>query len=315
MLCGEEQVAFLHNNSQCTSSDEELTKLGIVQIGNEGKLHFIHRTFGEFYGAGYFVNELKGRSNFSEEIQDLLLKKVFQLVEYRMIRVFIDVLLSSSKPSNEAKNQYGERIHDLGEAGELTLHTASNEGNVNIIAFLLDSLEVTGHRDTLAQLLLARDRFYEHNAFYVATTKSQLEVLHKLWELAEKELTPDERKKLLLAPDNFGRTAWRIASELFNMSVIKQMWKWANEVITPEEIKNNIFQTKGDGGRTVWYAAVYYGHLEILYTYVEWAKLFLTSEEIKEYMFLTTDDGGRTVWHTKAESGNLELLCTLMKWA
>jgi hypothetical protein len=45
ILFGEEQVTFLHNNSQCTSSDEELTKTGIMQIGNEGELQFIHRTF------------------------------------------------------------------------------------------------------------------------------------------------------------------------------------------------------------------------------------------------------------------------------
>jgi hypothetical protein len=191
MLFGEKQVAFLHNNSQCTSSDEELTKTGIVQIGHDGKLQFIHRTFGEFYAAGYFVRELTKRSDFSKQIQDLLLHKVFQVEEYRVIRVFIDGLLSRSKPSNVAKKQYGERLHGLGEHGELTLHTASSEGNVNIIAILLDSLVETGHKNTLGQLLLAQDH-NKQTAWHVASENGQLEVLIKLWELAEEELTPDE---------------------------------------------------------------------------------------------------------------------------
>jgi hypothetical protein len=71
MLFDEEQVAFLLNNSQCTSSDEELTKAGIVQMGKEGKLQFIHRTFDKIHAAGYFVNELTKCSNISEQIQDL----------------------------------------------------------------------------------------------------------------------------------------------------------------------------------------------------------------------------------------------------
>jgi hypothetical protein len=288
MLFGEEQVAFLHNNSQCTSSDEELTKLGIVQLGHEGKLQFIHRTFGEFYAAGYFVNELTKMSNFSEQIQDLLSQNIFHYAEYRVVRVFIDGLLSRSKPSNEAKKQYGDRIHSLGEDDELILRTTSSEGNVNIIAFLLDSLVETGHRNTLVQLILAEDN-YTQSAWIAASENGQLEVLHKLWELAEKELTPDEIKKLLLTPSYNGRTAWHSALQHGNMKVLKLLWEWVKQVITPEEIKK-IFLNEDNIKRTVWDTAEGKGHLEILCTLWEWAKELLTLEEIKN-MFLNTHNG------------------------
>jgi hypothetical protein len=86
----EEQLALLHIDSQCTSLEEEedLIRTGIVQISNEGKLHFIHRTFAEFYVADYFVKELTKGSNISQQIQDLLLQKIFLEKEYCVIRFF-----------------------------------------------------------------------------------------------------------------------------------------------------------------------------------------------------------------------------------
>jgi len=44
MLFAEEQVVLLHINRQCTCLDEDLTRTGIVQNSNEGKLHFVSCT-------------------------------------------------------------------------------------------------------------------------------------------------------------------------------------------------------------------------------------------------------------------------------
>jgi len=146
-----------------------------VQISYEGKLHFIQRTFAEFYVADYFVKELTKESNISQPIQDFLLKKIFLEEEYRVIRAFIDGLLSRFEPSNEAIKQYGNRTHDLRKDVLLTLHTAVGEGNANIIRFLLDSLEETGHADAGVKLLLAPN-FMRHAAWHVAAKNRQIEV-------------------------------------------------------------------------------------------------------------------------------------------
>jgi hypothetical protein len=119
VLFPEEQV-FLHTDSQCTSLDEFLTTTGIVQIGNEGKLQFIHRTFAEFYFADYFVNKLTKGSNISQEIKDFILQKIFLEEEYRVIRTFIDGMLSNSKPTYEMLKQYGNGIHELGNDNIVT---------------------------------------------------------------------------------------------------------------------------------------------------------------------------------------------------
>jgi hypothetical protein len=60
MLFHKEQLAPFHINSQCNSLDEDLTRTGIVQISYEGKVHFIHCTFAEFYVAGFCIRIDKG---------------------------------------------------------------------------------------------------------------------------------------------------------------------------------------------------------------------------------------------------------------
>ena len=85
--------------------------------------------------------------------------KIFLVEEYRAIRPSIDGLFLRCEPSNEVIKENGNRTHDLRKDVLLTLHTAAGEGNANIIGFLLDSLEETGHADASAKLLLAQDYF------------------------------------------------------------------------------------------------------------------------------------------------------------
>ena len=61
------------------------------------------------------MKELTKESNISQKIQDILLEKIFLEEEYRVIRVFIDGLLSRSEPSNEVIKQCGNGMRDLGK--------------------------------------------------------------------------------------------------------------------------------------------------------------------------------------------------------
>jgi Na+-transporting NADH:ubiquinone oxidoreductase subunit NqrF len=58
-LFTEEQVTQFQNNRQPTFEPEVLISIGKAQAGHDGKLHFIHRTFAEYYVADYLVNRLK----------------------------------------------------------------------------------------------------------------------------------------------------------------------------------------------------------------------------------------------------------------
>ena len=306
----EEQVALLHINSQCTSFNENLTRTGIVQISNEGKLHFIHRTFAEFYVADYFVKELTKGSNISQQLQDLLLRIIFLHEEYRVIRAFIDGMLSRSVPSNEVIKQCGNRIHDSGEYDILTLYPTVCEGNTNILGFLLDCVQE--HRDTVVHLLIAQ-KYVGHTAWHVAAEKGQLEVLQKLCEWAKKVLSPEDLHKMFLGKDGDERTAWHMASEKGQIEVLQKLWEWAKEVLTQEESKN-MFLTKDRYGRTSWHMASEKGQIDVLHKMWVWAKEVLTQEEFKN-MFSAEDGYGRTAWHLASEKDHLDVLYKLWEWA
>lgn len=121
------------------------------------------------------------------------MQKIFLEEEYHVIRAFVDGLLSSSEPSNEAIKLCGNQIHDLGKESLMTLHTAARDGNAHSIGFLLNSLDETGHADTLVKLLLAQD-YGRYTVWHVAADNGQLEVLHKVWQWAREVLTQEEFK-------------------------------------------------------------------------------------------------------------------------
>jgi hypothetical protein len=114
MMFTEEQVALIQNNRECKFSGEQLTRIGIVQVSHDGRLHFIYRNFVEYFVADCLVNRLTEGNNTSEQVQTFILKDVFQKEDYRVVRVFVDGLLSNSNHSDEVRKECGNRIKDLG---------------------------------------------------------------------------------------------------------------------------------------------------------------------------------------------------------
>jgi hypothetical protein len=68
VLFTKEQEALFQNKKESSFSVEELTRIGIVQVSHEGNLHFIHRTFAEYYVADFLVNRLTEGNNTSQQV-------------------------------------------------------------------------------------------------------------------------------------------------------------------------------------------------------------------------------------------------------
>jgi hypothetical protein len=239
MLFNEEQVTVLQSNIQCILSDEEITMIGIVQVSNDGKPHFIHRTFAEYYAADYFVNQLTEQSNTSQQLQDLILQEIFLEEDYRVVRVFIDGLLSKSKPSQEVLKQYGNRISDLCGCGVKTLHQSALDGNANIIGFFLESLQAGGHTGFVRELLLGKG-VDDDSVWHVAAKGRQPQVLQKLWEWGKEILTAEELSNKLLAKDYEELTAWHFAAERGDIEILQKLWECGKETLTAEELSNKL---------------------------------------------------------------------------
>ena len=314
VLFTEEQVALLQTYSRYRFSAEGLARIGIAEVNYEGKLHFIHRTIAKYYVADFFVNQLTKGTKPSPQIQDYLLKDIFVKADYRVIRLFIDELISVSEPSENVLKQYGNQISDLGRDGVLILHQAVREGNANIIGFLSDCLQAAEHTDTLIQLLLTQDNDTP-TAWHMAAERGNLELLQTLWELAKEKLTPEDLKnKLLLAKDNRGKTAWHIAVEWDNLELLQKLWDWAKEMLKAEVMCDELLLARDDNEQTFLHVAAKRNNTKEFEKIWEWATEKLSPEEIRK-LLLAKDSHELTVLHMGANKFTPKLLDKLFNWA
>jgi len=327
VLFNKETVAMLQDIRQCIFSAKQLSRIGIAQVSRDGKLHFIHRTFAEYYVADCLVNRLTEGNNTSEQIQDFILKDIFLEKEYRVIRVFIDGLLSSSRLPNKVLQQYGNRIHEVGDYGVKILHQAAREGNVNIVEFLLDSVQAGQHTDTLNQLLLRQDD-QRQTAWHKAVLVGNIQALKGLWEWAKKVLTTQQLKnELLLAKVEFTytkapdfvqkyktKTALQWAAQEGNTEIFLKLWDWTKAELTTGEIKNEVLLFKDKSNQTVWHMAAQNGNINIVEKIWEWSTEELLAEEINE-LLLSEDDIGQTAFHGAVRSGETDVLLKLWDWS
>ena len=309
-LLTEEQVESFEIDSYCVSKNEEVARIGIVELNNEGKMRFIHRTFAEFFVAEFFVNKLRKGTKASSQIQDCLLEDIFPKAEYQVVAAFMDGFLSRSWPSEEVLKQYGNRVCDLWKHGVLILHHPAVEDNANIIRFLLESLQVAEHKDTLVQLLEAQDKGRQ-TAWHVAGKCGNLKVLQKLWEWGKKILTAEDlHKKYLLARDTKGKTAWHVAAEEGELEVLQQLWEWAKA----ENLNDKLLLAKDVSGQTFLHVAAWSAKTKEFEKLWDWTTENLTAEEVKE-SFLAKDHLHNAVLNVAANRASSEVLRKLWKYA
>ena len=314
VLFTEETAAMLQNYGRCIFSAEELARIGVAEVNCEGKLHFIHLTLAEYYVADFFVTQLVKGTKPSPQVQDYLLKDMFVKAGYRVIRLFIDGLMSVSEPSEKVLKQYGNRISELWKDGVLILYQAAREGNARIIGFLSDSLQVAEHTDTLIQLLLAQDND-KPTAWHMAAECGNLELLQMLWELAKEKLAPEDlSNKLLLAKDKRGQTTWHVAAERRNLQLLQKLWDWAKEKLTAEVISDELLLARDDNEQTFLHVAAKSNNAKEFEKVWYWATEKLSPEEIRK-LLLAKDSHELTVLHVGAHKLNPELLEELLNWA
>jgi ankyrin repeat protein len=315
MLFGEELLAQLQIENHFTLSAECLTKIGIAKKNCEGNLQFIHSSFADYFVADFLVDQLTSGTHHSQNVQDFLLTNIFLEPNYRVIRHFIDGLLSNSKPLKETLKQYGNRMEEIREYCEQTFHQAAYEGKANIIGFYLESLEVGKYRDTINKLLLAQDKRGQ-TAWHLAACWGNIQVLDKLWDWAAMKLSKQELKdKILLAEDFSGNTAWKAAARTGNTEILQKRLESEKEEMTKEGVNKEFLLASVKLRGTVWQMTPMKGYLEVFQKVWLWAKDILTKDEIKNELLLVKGYWEETVWHMAASKGKLDVLQKLREWA
>jgi ankyrin repeat protein len=308
-LFTEDQVALLQIDDDSPFSDEELARIGIAQRNNEGKLHFIHCTFAEYYVAQFVIKRLNKKTKPHPQMQEFLVSKVLLQTDCQVIRSFLDGFLEKSEPSNEALEVYGEKLNDqlkkrehgTLEGATTALHTAATEDNASIIGFLLESLKSGKDLSTVTKMLLATDH-QGRTALHKAAENDSVQALKKIWEWAEEVTT----WKTVAKRDHL------VALSDHSEASDKTHALAEEEELQQDQIKNKLFVAKDKCGNTAWHAAAERGSVKVLEALWTWAKKAkLNTHEL----LLAQNKEGNTAWQLAAQTGHLKLLQKLGAWA
>jgi ankyrin repeat protein len=324
VVFADEEVKFL--TSGCLKfSDRQLEKtkrIGILQVNYEGKHYFIHRTFAEYYVAEFVVNLLTKEFDPSPQVQHFLLEHILLENSCRVIRLFIDGLMSKSEPPKDVLKMYGNFIDELWKSRvkkpkrtTTILHQAALECNVHIACFLLDSLKEGENAETLNEILIAENKIGS-TAWHLAASGGNTKVWQNLWDRAEKSLTlEDLTKNVLLAKDSLAKTILHRAAEGNDTELLEKMWMCAEEKLTTQELNNGLLLAKHLNEGTAWHLASQYGNNQVLEKLWEWGKNQLKRDDLISELMLAKDSEGQTAWHYAAEFGKIKVLEKLWVWA
>jgi ankyrin repeat protein len=321
VLFTDDQVTFLQIDHD---SNEGLAMIGIVQRNNEGELHFIHRTFAEYYVAEFLMNQLTEKIEQYTQVQEVLLNKVLLRTEFQVTRFFLNGLLENGQPSREVLQEYGRKLDEQWNAIDINrpsigftsaLHTAALEDNACIIGFLFDSLKSGEYSNTLTKVLFLQDIFGQ-TAWHLAAETNSVQALKRIQEWAD-AVTPNLTYNLLLSQDKDKRTTWQLAAEGGHIDMVVKMWGWAKEAQTnPSELQNKLLLAQDSEGRTAWHVAVKRGSLDVIGKLWGWAKEELSSPTLlKNKLFQSRDKHGVSAWHIAASTGSVQILDKLWVWA
>jgi ankyrin repeat protein len=325
-LFTEDEVTFLQNYDRTTFTDDELAMIGIAQRNSEGKPHFIHRTFAEYFVADFLIKQLTNKTKQNKQVKELLLSEVLLRKDCHVIRAFMDGLLENSKPLTEVLKEYGDilveqltkrKVQGPSIVDKTALQKAAEENNTCIIGFILDSLKSGEHSNTLKEMLL--DKVHDgKTAWHVAVAAGHIKVVDDLWIWAKAQLKPHELgNEFLLGKDSNFITAWHLAAKKKNLQMLVKLWDWATEVqLKPKELKIQVFLNKDIFNKTPWYIALEGGKVEVLEKMWQWAKeLQLNPEELRNEVLLSKGYFSYTHWHMSAKRGYVEVLEKLWEWA
>jgi ankyrin repeat protein len=294
---------------------DAIFRIGIAEYAGV-KVHFIHRTFAEYYVADVLVKQLSKKACVLEEVQKFLLS-ILQKSDYEVIRLFLDgLLLKSELPEVNLeqcgklinRRRKGKKSHLRSSLPARVLHQAVVEGSAHITRFLFRSLDAAGYSDTIKRLLQHKDS-YRKTAWHLAAESGHINLVLELWGWARK-LQLNLKDDLLLAKDEDGQTAWHIAAEDGEKEILEKLWCWAAEVEV--NLKDDLLLAKDEDGQTAWHLAANDGHEEILEKMWSWGTEVKLN--LKNDLLLSQDKDGKTAWNVATLNGKGVILEKLWLW-
>ncbi|KAK9737419.1 NACHT domain [Popillia japonica] len=331
VLFPERKEILVRTKKNQSLSQEQLSRIGIVQYVEANRVHFIHRTFAEYYAADFFTNQFINQSSASVHVQQFLLKDVLLQPDSQIIRNFFNGLLTKAECSlsQSVLAQYATQIDGLWRTDSLRyensntiLYVAVEEKNTAIVKLLLSSLKTGEYTETLRSLLLDHKNFNRINynrrtAIYQASSDGCLDMLNILWLWAKeaKFNAAAHFVRFFLTKDESSATLWHNTVKRGHVNVFVQLYQWASEVFNSNYLKDLLTGTDMLN-KTVWHYAVSSSNIEMFRKLQYVAQEAQLEHEHLKKIFSSTDEHRQSMWHYVAsKKGDLKMLDHLMEYA
>lgn len=228
-------------NEDFLITDEETVRIGLMYDDGFGKLHFVHRTFSEFFVSDFLfkkISNFKMRSK--EEIKSLI--KLFMRIArdsenyYKVIRVFVDKALQTSDMSKH-DSKWCSVFEKCIKKYSCTdfFNQLVDDGLLNIIKFI--SGELTNHKTEIYNLWRGDKNCTKDSVFITSAEFQSLSFIKGLWSFASSRLSGDKLKQLLLVKNDYGKNVFHYAIDNSDLSVIEFLIKTADDVLLENELK------------------------------------------------------------------------------
>ncbi|KAI2800883.1 hypothetical protein BLOT_012458 [Blomia tropicalis] len=313
-LAAESIFSIVSNKNKTLKSKELFLSLGLIQTDERNNLKFIHCTFDEYYASEKCINWIEQNDEF--DIPTKRIKFVLQVLKnenYRNIRSFINIKLNKLK--NDITNldkiykQYGTIINTeinlnhsnllLNQKGYTALDLAAEEGNLNIVNFLLTSCKKF-ENGLVKKLIFTKKNILKMNALHIAVYFNNVEIFNKLITLFDN--AKDTFFELVNDKDLGENSILHSATKNKNNEIIEKLISLfdSNNNKLIEWIKD-----KNKTGESILHLAMKYNNFEII------EKLILLFDKNKNELFELIKDknqDGDSVLHLAAQYKSVETI-------
>ncbi|KAI2800759.1 hypothetical protein BLOT_012331 [Blomia tropicalis] len=177
-LATETIFQLMFNKNKTLKFKEIFLSLGFIRLDEQNNLKFIHQTFNEYFAAEKCINWIE-----QNDIHDIKTKKIEFLNRFNNDTSLDEIYKHNGTIINKELNQKHSKLI-LDQEGYSVLDLAIEEGNLNIVNFLLTSCK-TFEKKLIKKLILYKKNIFQMNALHIAVKYNNAEIFNKIIAMFE----------------------------------------------------------------------------------------------------------------------------------
>ncbi|KAI2795582.1 hypothetical protein BLOT_016629 [Blomia tropicalis] len=270
-----ESLFSLESNKNKTLKFKEIfLSLGFIQLNQEEKLKFIHQTFEEYYASEKCIDWIEQNDEFeisTKKIEFVL--NVLKNENNKVIRSFINIKLNRFKNNtvkilDKVYKQYGTIINKelnqinsiilMNQKGYSVLDLAAEEGNLNIVNFLITSCKKF-ENELFKKLVFNKKNERKMTALHIAVYYNNVEVFNEL--IALFDYVENAFFEMIGDKDIEGNSIFHLAAKYNNVKIIERL------ILLFENNKNKLIEwikDKNKDGDSILHLAAKLRNAEII---------------------------------------------------